>query len=200
MSARIGGACANQLSAPGSASASGGGSRPVPVLVPIGSRPPGSDRLRTAGKQEPPARVALAAPFGSLARGSAGTSSLVGRLIGLPAPSRMVLVDVEAISLRSATVAAVTVPVRGRYSMSVPPGLYLVVVRVSDLRGGRTVTRSSHAALVGFSPKTVNIGPASDSGRVRAHAASSGATVGIGRIPLSVDIPGYRPGGSVEGG
>jgi hypothetical protein len=144
--------------------------------------------------------VALVAPTGSLARGSAGQSSLAGRLIGLPAPSRTVLVDVEAISLRNATVAAVTVPVRGRYSMSVPPGPYLVVVRVSDLRAGRTATRSSHAALVGSSPRTVNIGAAPDGGRVRAHAASGGATVGIGRIPLSVDIPGYRPGGSVEGG
>ena len=144
--------------------------------------------------------VVALAPAGSLARGSAGHSSLAGRLIGFPAPSRTVLVDVEAISLRNATVVAVTVPVRGRYSMSVPPGPYLVVARVSDLRAGRTVTRSGHAALVGSSPRTVNIGAASDGGRVRAHAATGGATVGIGRIPLSVDIPGYRPGGSVEGG
>ncbi len=54
---------------------------------------------------------------------------------------------------------------------------------------------------MGSSPKTVNIGPASDGGHARAHAAAAGGTtVGIGRIPLSVDIAGYRPGGSVEGG
>ena len=54
---------------------------------------------------------------------------------------------------------------------------------------------------MGSSPKTVNIGPASDGGHARARAAAAGGTtVGIGRIPLSVDIAGYRPGGSVEGG
>src|SRR5947209_4297906 len=100
--------------------------------------------------------VALLATIASSAWGSSGHSSLVGRLTGLPASSRSVLVNVEAISLRNATVAAVAVPVRGRYSMSVAHGPYLVVVRVSDLRAGRSVIRASKAVLVKSSRRTVN--------------------------------------------
>ncbi len=125
----------------------------------------------------------------------------MGRLTGFPAASRNVLVAVEAVSLRNASVAAVAVPVRGRYSMSVPRGPYLVIVRASDLRTGRTVTRASPAVLVKSAPRTVNLVVRSASASVRARAAKGGGPVlGIGEIPINIDIPGYRPGGRAEGG
>ena len=111
------------------------------------------------------------------------------------------LVVVEAVSLRNATVVAVAVPARGSYSMSVPRGPYLVIVRVSDLRAGRTITRTSQPVLVKSSPRTVNLSARSASASLRARAANAGGPViGIGEIPIKIDIPGYTPGGSVENG
>src|SRR5947209_5841177 len=145
--------------------------------------------------------MALLAAVASSAWGSSNHSSLLGRLTGLPASSRSVLVNVEAVSLRNATVAAVATPVRGRYSMSVSHGPFLVVVRVSDLRSGRTITRSSRPVLVKSSRRTVNLNAHSASAGLRAGtAAASGPVVGIGEIPITINIPGYRPGGGVENG
>jgi hypothetical protein len=138
----------------------------------------------------------------SPARGASARPLLAGRLSGFPKPSSQVLEYVQAISLDNGTVAAVAVPRGGRYSMSVRRGPYMLVVRVLDLRGGRTIAKSSHAVLIGSSSRTVNFVASAAGARVRARAAASsaGMTVGIGRIPISIDVPGYNPGGSVEGG
>ena len=149
------------------------------------------------------AAVALSVPVGaSLASGSSGSSSLVGRLIGVPAASRTVLVSVDAVSLRDAAVDAVAVPVRGRYSMSVPRGPYLVIVRVSDLRTGRTIIRTSRPILAKASRSTVNLNVRAARASVRARAAKAGGpVVGIGEIPITSNVPGlYNPGASVEDG
>jgi hypothetical protein len=146
--------------------------------------------------------VASGSVGASPAHGASARPLLTGSLSGFPEPSSQVLEYVQAISLRNGTVAAAAVPSGGRYSMSVRRGPYMLVVRVLDLRGGRTITKSSHAVLVGSSPRTVNIVASAAVARVRARAAASsaGVTVGIGRIPISIDVPGYQPGGSVEGG
>lgn len=134
------------------------------------------------------------APAGAPAAGSA----LTGRLTGFPEPSKQVLVYVEAVSLRSGTVAAVTVPAGGRYTMAVPRGPYLVVARASDVRTGQEVSKTSPAILVGSSRRTVNLLARSASDPSARAAATGGATVGIGQIPVSVSTPGYAPTGHAE--
>lgn len=139
-------------------------------------------------------------------------SVLSGRLSGLPVGSHKLLEDMEAISLRDASIAAVAVPVRGRYSMRVPRGPYLVVARVENLPGARGVTQIGSYGVRRRGGKTVNfpIRTAKDArspgvtdqahfGDARAQISSAAPVVGIGQIAMSSPAQ-YGIGNNASGG
>src|ERR1700693_984821 len=142
----------------------------------------------------------------ALAAGAQGSGrvTLSGRLLGLPEHQRGLSVVVEAVSLKNGEVAAADAVTGNRYSFNVPQGPYLVLETVLDPRRRRSRV-AYEAVLVTGSRRSVNLTvraasarpPQGSPSRGRA-AASSGASVAIGYIPIVA--PEGRLGGGAQAG
>ncbi|MEA2125370.1 MAG: hypothetical protein QOI80_2152 [Solirubrobacteraceae bacterium] len=111
--------------------------------------------------------VPLAVLAALLLTGPAGGATLAGKVRGARK-----LVTVEAVSLKTGAVAAVGTLHKGRYSMQVPKGPYVVAARnLRRARLSRGVRATRRGLIVAL-----------------ARSSAAGAqTVGIGRIPITVD-------------
>lgn len=137
------------------------------------------------------------------AQGS-GRVMLSGRLLGLPKHQRGLSVSVEAVSLKNGEVAAADAITGNRYSFNVPRGPYLVLETVLDPRRRRSRV-AYRALLVAGSRRSVDLTVHAASARpprvssVRGRAAASaGASVAIGNIPIIA--PEGRLGGGAQAG
>jgi hypothetical protein len=140
--------------------------------------------------------------------GAAATTRISGSVAGLPPSSKKVAVDVRAISMADGSVAAAAVPRHGRFTMTVPRGVYLVVVQVVDLRhrhrGRETVSglfraaRPRASAKLSLRRRARKRAKGASAPAARTAGVASGA-VGIGSIPISAPA-GSGIGNTAEGG
>jgi hypothetical protein len=141
------------------------------------------------------ALLLLCAP--AAAHASATVSGKLGG--GWPASGHGLLQTVEALDAANGRVVASATAARNRYAIKVPSGTYILVARVTDLRGKRSKVLHSPAIKVTRSRKLdLPVKAVAKKRRrvsARAAAATTGGVTGIGPIPFTAD-----PGSGLRGG